>query len=374
MLPAEQDATSYLVLRQLYAGNAALDHVEVALVDAAGLTSDTLTVDVTAQAVLGDGELCDAEYVDNRCADGFGCKGSVPAVCMAGEAPALTRVAYLNDDLGTRILIEGTDVDLDAKSYTLELLSADETPVMIDTDNDAVPDTSTFTRAPSDIVWDGSTFFIRLDQGETFADTVAKVRVTVTDRGGLASAPMLVGQTAAPVRSAGQSCDIRTFNRCSASSVCFSSNGKSYSCTPYATARTRLCGSALTLDPQKGVTSVRGEISSPSLWDAPDGCVAGTETTGQPEAIVKLVLSEPAAKVTLSTNAAYTSFDTTLYAMAKCDGTPLLAWCEDDSLDKTSINAEMVLTNLPAATYYVVVDSFNASLAGTTFQLDVSVE
>lgn len=376
VLPAKPDASSYVVLRQLFAANASLDHVEVTLVDAAGLTSETLTADVMPQPVLDDGELCDTSYIENRCADGYGCKGTAPSVCMAGEAPKLTRVKYFNDELGTRILVEGTDADLDFKTYTLDLLDAQDSPVMIDTDNDAVPDTSSFTLTP-EVTWSGTKFFFRSDQGETFADTVVKVRITAVDRGGLTSDPVVAVQEVAPTKNAGQSCDIRGFDRCVSTAVCLSGNGgKTYSCTPYSTARSRACNAALTLDPSKGMTSVRGSISDPSLWDAPDGCVLGNDPTGQPEAVVKLVLTEPAAKVTLSTNNAYTSFDSSLYAMSKCDGTPLIAWCEDDSLDKQSISAEMVLTNLAAATYYVVVDSFNAYLpgSGTTFQLDVSVE
>ena len=81
-----------------------------------------------------------------------------------------------------------------------------------------------------------------------------------------------------------------------------------------------------------------------------------------------------ASKVTLSTNNLYTSFDSTLYVLSKCDATPVLAWCEDYGFDHESSAAELELTDLAASTYYVVVDSFNAEFSGTTYQLDVSVE
>ncbi|HEX6244011.1 MAG TPA: hypothetical protein VFZ61_24010, partial [Polyangiales bacterium] len=168
---------------------------------------------------------------------------------------------------------------------------------------------------------------------------------------------------------------IRTFDRCATNTVCLatSATSKTYTCTAINSARTRSCTAALVLEPAKGVTSVRGNVVAPSLWDAPAGCVLG-DPTGQAETVVKLVLASAATKVTLSTNNAGTSFDTTLYAMAKCDDAPVLAWCEDYALDRKASGAELVLSNLAAGSYFVVVDSFNVSLAGSTFQLDVKVE
>lgn len=375
-LPPEESAESYLVLRDLFTANAGIESVEVSLVDATNLRSDTVSADVTKQPVLGNGELCDMNYVENRCKDGYGCKGSVPTVCMVGEAPKIARAVYYSDDLGTRVLIEGTDADLDVKSYTVEFLSSAGAPVMIDTDNDPAnaPDANKF-EGDVKVTWDGTKFFLRLDQGETFADLVAKVRVKVTDRGGLSSAAVTADKTPAPVRSAGQVCDVRTFDRCATNSVCYSSNGgKNYSCTPTNTARTKSCGSALTLDPAMGIDSVRGTVSGPSLFDAPAGCAPGTDSGDQPEAVIKLVLSANAKKLTLSTNNAYTSFDSTVYMMAKCDGSSVLAWCNDYAGDGDMSGAELVIADVPAGTYYVAVDSFNSSLSGTTFQIDARVE
>jgi hypothetical protein len=375
-LPATASASSYLVLRDLYASGHIFDRAEIALVDAVGLASGKLTVNIEEQPVLAAEALCDASYVNSRCADGFACKGELPSVCLPGEAPVVSKVAYLADDLGTRILIEGTDPDLDVNRYALEFLDGEGSPVQIDTDGDldAVPDASSFS-GEAVVVWDGPKFFVRLDQGETFAEAVASVRVIVIDRGGLSSEPIDVPQTPTPVRRSGATCDVRTFDRCQTGSLCTSANGgKSYSCTIFSTARQRACNAGLTLDPSEGTASVRGSIASPSLWDAPAGCVAGTDPNGHPEALVKLVLQQAAAKVTISTNNLYTAFDSTLYVMSKCDGTPVLAWCEDYALDREASGAELVLTDLAEGTYFVVVDSFNASLSGTTFQLDATVE
>jgi hypothetical protein len=379
VLPAEESATSYLVVRDLFAANAGLERVEVSLVDATKLSSETVSAEIEKQPVLDSGALCDATYVENRCKDGFGCKGNVPTVCMPGEAPKIVRAVYYSDDLGTRVLVEGTDADTDVKSYVVEFLSSTGAPVMIDTDGDIdnKPDANKF-EADAVVRWDGTKFFLRLDQGETFADVVSKVRVKLVDRGGLVSAAVTADKMAAPVRSAGQVCDVRTFDRCASNTVCYSSNGgKNYACTATGTARTKSCGAALTLSPTdatEGKGTVRGVIAGPSLWEPPQGCVPGMDSGDQPEAVVKLVLVSNAKKVTLSTNNAYTSFDSTVYMMSKCDGSSVLAWCNDYAGDGEVSGAELVMNDVPAGTYYVAVDSFNSLLSGTTFQLDVSVE
>jgi hypothetical protein len=295
---------------------------------------------------------------------------------MAGEAPKIVRAVYYVDDLGTRVLVEGTDADVDVKRYVIEFLNASGSPVMIDTDGDLnnLPDANKF-EGDAHVSWDGSKFFMRLDQGETFADLVPKVRIKLIDRGGLVSAPVTADKAPAPVRTAGQACDVRTFDRCASNSVCFSSNmGKNYSCLATSTARTKACSAALSLNPVEGSDSVRSNIASPSLWEAPAGCVPGTDTSDQPEAVVKLVLTANARKVTLSTNNVYTSFDSTLYMMSKCDGPAVLAWCSDYAGDGEMSGAELVMNDVPAGTYFIAVDSFNSSLSGTTFQLDVNVE
>ena len=373
-LDKAEGSKGYFVLPDMFTGQVELASAEVTLVDGAGLASDKQMVAIATQPVLAAAALCDATYVENRCGDGFGCKGNVPTTCQAGEAPKITRAAYLADELGVRVLIEGTDADLDVVKVTLEFLNGAGNPVALDLDGDATtPDVSSLEREVKP-VWDTNKFFVPLDQGQVFADSVAKVRVKVTDRGGLASTPLTADKTAAPVKTSGQTCDIRTFDRCATNTVCLAtSTGKTYTCTAINTARTRSCTAALVLEPAKGVTSVRGNVVAPSLWDAPAGCVLG-DPTGQAETIVKLVLATPATKVTLSTHNAATSFDSTLYAMNKCEDAPVLAWCEDFALDKKSSGAELVLANLAAGSYFVVVESFNVQLAGSTFQLDVKVE
>jgi hypothetical protein len=371
-------ATSYLVIPGLFREVAALERAEVALVDATGLVSNSIEVPVLTQEVLAADELCDADFIENRCADGFGCKGSAPAVCSPGAAPTISRIVYLADDLGTRVLLEGTDLDVDAVRYRIEFFDASDQPIMVDTDGDidATPDRADWEGA-GNFVWDGTKYFLRIDQGDTFAETVAKVRVTITDRGALQSMPSaLIAKTITPTRQAGQTCDPRSFDRCVASAACVptSATSKTYSCTATASARTRVCSTAVVLDPAKGISSVRGDIKEPSLWDPPAGCVGGSDPTRQPEALVKLVLAEAASKVTLSTNNLYTSFDSSLYVLSKCDAVPVIAWCEDYGLDHESSAAEIELTDLAAGTYFVVVDSFNSTLSGTTYQLDVTVE
>jgi len=139
------------------------------------------------------------------------------------------------------------------------------------------------------------------------------------------------------------------------------------------TARTRACTAALVLDPAKNITTVRGNVAGPSLWDAPAGCTLG-DSSNQNEALIKLVLTAPAAKVTLSTDNAFTAFDSTVYAIAKCEDAPVIAWCADDPLQGKGSGGVLVLTNLAAGSYFLIVDSFNVDSSGSTFQVDVKVE
>jgi hypothetical protein len=184
------------------------------------------------------------------------------------------------------------------------------------------------------------------------------------------------GSTGAPTRMLGQPCDARAFDRCAANSVCTlpTPTATAPTCLSTTTARSRACSAAATLDPFKGIMQVRGEIKEPSLWDAPDGCSTASPKY-RPEAMVKLSLTRPVSKVVLSTSNPYTSFDTTVYALARCDAVPTDVWCADDqSGTSTSNRAVLELTGnpLPAQDYYIVIDSFPGG-TGTTFQIDVTV-
>ncbi len=379
-LPAQAHSSGYAVIPKLFHDHNTLKHAKVSLVDSVGNISNTVEVDLQTQPVIAADGVCDTTYVMNRCDINYGCKGTLPATCMVGQAPTITRAGYYSDELGPRVLIEGSDPDDDANGYKIEFFDAAGQPFSYDDDNDPMtPSVSSFSQQV-DVSATGGTFFFRFDPTSFFVDMVPKVRLTVTDLGGNSSTPvdkqLNDGSSGAPQVNMGAQCDSRGFNRCPMNDVCALANktATNTTCITVTAARSNACANALVLDPFKGITSVMGNIKGPSLWDSPDGC-STANPTGQPEAVVKLILSQPASKVVLSSDHPFTAFDTTLYAIAGCTGMPTAAWCADDQ-PAPAVNttlAVLELDNLPARTdYFVIVDSFTSG-SGTTFQLDVTV-
>lgn len=351
-----------------------LEQLGVSLVDAAGAESEAMMISLTDQPVLSLDQLCDGAFVENRCADGLGCKGDEPKVCTEGTAPALKQVAYLEDELGRRVLVDGSDDDQDVVSYTLEFLDGTDQPVMMDLDGDGKDDASSFT-GDVDVVGTEAQFFIQFQPSEAFVALVSKVAVTVKDLGQRESTREVAVKKAAVARSPGASCDPRGFDRCTTNNVCSPGVvGEQNRCTAVGAARTKACASALVLKPGAGIDSVQGEIASLSVWDSPSGC-STNDPKLRPEAVVKLVLDAPAEKVTLSTDNSYTNFDTTLYALSECNAMPVVAWCADDQVEGARPQlAVLELNDLDAGEYFVVVDSFPSSSTGTRFQLDVTIQ
>jgi hypothetical protein len=171
--------------------------------------------------------------------------------------------------------------------------------------------------------------------------------------------------------------------------VCATS-GSASKCTALSTARTNACMAAMVLDPANGITSVRGAVTTTSLWDSPVGC-AGGDAHAQPDAVVKLILAADAGTVTLSTDSNFTGFDTELFALQTCADAPSVFdprtpgsmdfWCDDSQLasngDVISPKAVLTLRNLTAGTYYIVVDSTAATdpgLQGNNWQVSVTVQ
>jgi len=369
----ETKLTSYVLMPFMYTQYPYLTTVKVSLVDALGTRSEELSMPLQKQPVLALDALCDGSFLKDRCAPGLGCKGQVPQVCTEGEAPILKQTAYLDDELGRRLLVEGLDADADVVAYAIEFLDANNQTVMMDLDGDGKDESSGFTGDVTESGADGA-FFVAFQPSEEFTALVAKVVVSVRDLGERTSAKVTLEKKVALARSAGAACDPRGFDRCTANNVCSPGvTSVPNRCTAISTARTQACNAALVLDPAKGKTSVQADLSNISVWDSPSGC-SSNDPKHRPEAVVKLVLSQPATKVTLSTDNGYTNFDTTLYALSACSAAPLVAWCADDQLDGARAQlAVLELDNVPAGEYFVVVDSFPSTSTGKRFQLDVTV-
>jgi hypothetical protein len=116
---------------------------------------------------------------------------------------------------------------------------------------------------------------------------------------------------------------------------------------------------------------VNGVAEGGSLWDAPLGC-ATNDPTGRPEGVVVLRMTERADRVRLSTVGSGTNFDTVLYVVPGCpNDTADVMGCSDDVMGGGGAS-ELVLENVPAGDYLVVIDSFDGN--GGNFELRATVE
>jgi hypothetical protein len=316
--------------------------------------------------------------VDGGIKDGGVDAGPSDPAVAGSDAPTLSAVGYYDDDIGLRILLKGRDPNGDVASYTVKFFNG-ASPVGFDIDNDEDSPsvdsfTGTLTSAPGD-----AAFFGSFEPTREFADAVDTIKITVRDSGGRTSAE-LVARRGVPATTT-YTCDPLGFNRCTTGNVC-TRNGTSHRCAPLTQVRTSACNAALVLDP-KVSASVIGHVDGPSLWDAPEGC-SSNDPKLKPDAVVKLHLTSPASKVTLTTNHAATDFDTALYLLASCGSEPPACVdetcaCSDDTAATASTPATnrstLVLRNLPTGDHLIVVDAFPSSdMSGDTFELSALVE
>lgn len=313
-------------------------------------------------------------------ADASADAGPLDPIVPGEDPPTISNVGYFFDeDLGARILLQGRDANGDIASYTVQFFQGAD-PVSYDLDNDVeTPATSEITGAITPTPNEAG-FFVLLEPTPEFVQAIDNVKIFVTDAGGRQSELQSAMQKATPKVTG--SCDPFGFNRCSGTSVCAASTS-TYRCRSLSAARTAACGAALVLSPP-AVTTVQGRVTSPSLWDSPDGC-SPNNLKLRPDNLVKLRLASAASRVTLSTNHPHTTFDTLLYTIPTCGGDPVSCDVGCQCADDIEANADagtprstrsvLTLTNLAAGDHYIVVDSFPLpDNTGDTFELTVTVE
>jgi hypothetical protein len=372
---------------------------KVTLIDGRMVRSATLDATIATQAVVAENAACDATFVANRCGTGFGCKGAgTSKTCSAGVPPTLSRVGYFKDDpsLPPRIVIEGSDPDGDVATYTIRFLNSSSAEVPYDLDGDpTTPSVATFTTTVGDT--DGATdFFFRFTPSDDFVNPtlgITRIGVKVSDgraTNNTSAEKISEDLKASPPKSSGAGCDLHGFDYCKGTTmaplVCTPTSATAGSCKTVTAARTSACSAATVVRPSgSGTFSVTGKLSLASLWDAPEGCSSAKNT---PDSLIKLVLDVPATKVTLTTNVPYTSFDSDLYVLEKCDQAPVLTdprtpattdpWCLADAYTDGSPSGRqptLVLNNVAAEDYFVVIDSYPwLEAPGELFQLNVTVE
>lgn len=350
---------------------AAATQVAVTLTDATGLVSDEQILAITEQPVVARGSTCDPLFLENRCEPGLGCRG-MPAVCDEGLAPQVTKLGFFRGANGPTILVDGTEPEDDLAAVRFQFQNAQGQPISIDSDGDGTPDLASFEQPANNLAVDGL-FLMRLQSGVGLDTQVGKLVATPIDEAGHTGMPKVIAPTTLPVRMLGQTCDPKGFDVCAPTLSCSPGiiGATSNKCASAAPMRTAQCTAAPVLEPTAGGNVVMGTAEGGSLWDAPSGC-ASADPVGRPEGVVILRLADRADRVRLSTVGSGTSFDTVLYAMPGCpnDTADSLA-CSDDAPMGAGAS-ELVLENLPAGDYVVVIDSFDP--AGGTFELHAILE
>lgn len=358
-----------LTLPGVAAQNPTLARVIVAVEDAAGQRSSELTSPVLPQGTAGAGAACDTTYYLTRCEEGLSCHGA-PEVCQEPQAPVVTQVAYFRDDAGPRILIAGTDPDNDVAYMLLEFLDASGNPTEVSLDGEGGALEASFELLTPDASANG--VFFHLNQAaEGFDLVVPKIAVTVFDEGDRASERKVANLSNVPVKSSGQSCDLRGFDACREGLTCqWNTAGTATTCTSVTTAANAACNEAPELRPLEGAASVVVEAEGGGIWNPPEGCAA-QDPQGRPDAVVLLRLSTAVLNLVISTKGPGTNFDTIVYLLPTCaaDSGPALG-CNDDSPPGAA--SELRLENVPAGDYAIVVDSWDPT--GGFAEVTVTVE
>ncbi len=353
-----------ITLPRLYKTAPSIASALVQLSDASGTLSAPVTASLAVQPVRNQGDGCDPATMTDRCAEGLSCSGT-PSVCVAGVAPALTRVAYFGGDNPSELFL-GSDPDEDMTSIQVSFLDATGKPVVVDLSGDSTP-ASSVTLHTTGLL--GQTFFFENDPVPAFATTVPKIGATVTDAAGRMSPSVTASISTQSTVANGLSCDPYGFTVCAKGSACSPGvPGVTNKCSSIAPLQSTKCGAAPGTSTD-GTLAAWGVVNGVSLWDPPAGCGPIT-AIGRPESVVTLKLAQTAGTLTISTAMPETDFDTILYVLPTCaSSTTEALGCSDDAQGFAST---VTLMNVPPGTYAIVVDSVQA--AGGHFGLSVTAQ
>ena len=335
-------------------GNPAIASVRAVVVDGRGQRSEPLTVAVQDQPEVQLGEGCDKALVMNRCIPGAACKGT-PGLCTEGSAPVVGKLTYAHTDAGYAVIRwTGTDADDDVTELQFTFADASGQPINGDLDGDGTPEASQYLHDVTGSAVGGK-FTGGLEPSFSFVDSVPRLAVKPKDAAGKEGAVVSSPLSWLPMRTAGQSCDPLGSDACKVGTTCYPGvAGTSNACQSLATARKRRCDAAPVLDFSAGERFAVGELRGASGFTP--SCA---EAQAYPDSVVKLKLSEPVAKLVLTTDSSSTGVDTVLSVLSgPCDGDATVVACNDDTLGVSTQGSTVELTNLPAGTYSVVIDSY----------------
>jgi hypothetical protein len=250
----------------------------------------------------------------------------------------------------------------------VEFLDRQANPIQLDLDNDDIPESSSFFVDAAGSSQNGE-FFVELSPSTTFEELVPQIAVVPIDVADRRGERRLSRLTTPPVRSRGQSCDPRGFTTCATGLICTPGDPNAVNTCQLVTAsRATECMEAEVLGPASGKMSMVGFANGSSAWEPPQGCAAH-DPTGRPEGVAYLSLPDAASRVVITTDLPGTTFDTLVYVVGACDDDAAIA-CNDDVF--TTASSRLVLENVPAHDYLIVIDSYDPG--GGVFELEVSVE
>ncbi len=337
--------------------------VRVVIKDKTGASTTSTTVwPITTQLIANDGDACDPAYLASRCADSLVCSG-VPPTCSTGTAPTITRAVYTRNEFGPILGIEGLDPDNDVVSIHLEFLSDGGDPVQVPLNGDGSSPQGSFDLTSSILTLNG-TFSLTNQSMVDFDLLVPQLALTPVDSRGKSGATQRVKIADPVMQATGKSCDLLGSQLCGTGLVCSVTPpaliGK---CDALSTVQTAQCKAAQVLNADAVVTQITGTLDGVALWDVPSGCASPNASgNNRPDTVVVLKLTKPAPILKLSTAVAPTNSDTLLFVLPSCNSlSDASLVCGDDVVGER--RAEVIMTNVAAGTYYIVVKS-NASQGG----------
>ena len=342
--------------------------------DSTGKSSERIVYAIEDMVWKVEGESCDTRGFE-PCDTDLTCRGE-PLTCHQAEAPVFENAVYFEQDgkFVGRALVR--DADEDFESFTPTMLNEAGEPTQYDVFGTGLEgpdlDLSRYYGC------DGDTCYLSLYMTDAFVD-IPKVSFTATDSRGVTSVPFVADKTPLAVRAHGEACSEWGFDACAGEDVCY---GEPAVCSSFEEIKGQMCEEAPVIDATaSGSYTATGTVTLPSFWDAPAGCGGQYgDPKDMPEGIVVLRLASTAAKVTISTvNAATQSGigygDTMVYVLPTACGEGAALGCNDDQNTSGQVySSTLVLNNVAAGDYTIVVDTWDQSDAGGTFQVDVTVQ
>ncbi|MBN9161251.1 MAG: hypothetical protein BGO98_26395 [Myxococcales bacterium 68-20] len=295
--------------------------------------------------------------------DGGSAPSQADASTKAAGPPTITKLAFVEDPLGPRILVAGVDPAGRLESVWIDLLDENGKPAVIDGDGDGSTESSQLEILSSSMDKSADAYFFEVRASPGLERFAKRVTARVQEKSGTMGEPHGTSLAPLAVRGSGEACDLQGFDVCTDGLACNDDSTASSRCEDLDAARARRCATAPVIEVG---ARTRGTTKGASLWDPPDGC-ASEARRGRPEAVLRLRLPSPVSSLAIATLADGTTFDSVVTVLDGCGARATALACNDDDPPPVS---RVRIDHLPAGDYIVVVDSLDRS--GGAFELTVT--